>query len=34
MGLIENTKTYTGNDLETIFFRPILNGEYKHCQSV
>jgi hypothetical protein len=27
MGLIENTKTYTGNDLETIFFRPILNGE-------
>ena len=27
MGLIENTKTYTGNDLETIFFRPMLTGE-------
>lgn len=27
MGLIENTKTYTGNDLKTIFFRPMLTGE-------
>ena len=27
MGLIENTKTYTGQDLETIFFRPMLSGE-------
>jgi hypothetical protein len=27
MGLIENTKTYTGRDLETIFFRPMLTGE-------
>ena len=27
MGLIENTKTYTGRDLETIFFRPIVAGE-------
>ena len=27
MGLIENTKTYTGHDLETIFFRPMINGE-------
>ena len=27
MGLIENTKTYTGNDLETIFFRPMLTSE-------
>ena len=26
MGLIEHTKTYTGNDLETIFFRPMLTG--------
>lgn len=27
MGLIENPKTYTGRDLETIFFRPIFSGE-------
>ena len=27
MGLIENPKTYTGRDLETIFFRPMLTGE-------
>ena len=27
MGLIENPKTYTGRDLETIFFRPIMKGE-------
>jgi len=27
MGLIENAKTYTGNDLETIFFRPMLSGD-------
>ena len=27
MGLIENPKTYTGRDLETIFFRPIFAGE-------
>lgn len=26
MGLIENPKTYTGRDLETIFFRPIVSG--------
>lgn len=27
MGLIENPKTYTGRDLETIFFRPMVAGE-------
>ncbi len=27
MGLIENPKTYTGRDLETIFFRPMFRGE-------
>ena len=27
MGLIENPKTYTGRDLETIFFRPMLTGQ-------
>ena len=27
MGQIENTKIYTGRDLETIFFRPMLTGE-------
>ena len=27
MGLIENPKTYTGRDLETIFFRPMFTGE-------
>ncbi|MBR5853903.1 MAG: hypothetical protein IKY74_06850 [Alistipes sp.] len=27
MGLIENPKTYTGRDLETIFFRPMLVGQ-------
>ena len=27
MSQIESTKTYTGNDLETIFFRPMLTGE-------
>ncbi|MBO5881943.1 MAG: hypothetical protein J6Q21_01735 [Alistipes sp.] len=27
MGLIENPKTYTGRDLETIFFRPMFAGE-------
>ncbi len=27
MGLIENPKTYTGRDLETIFFRPMLTGD-------
>lgn len=27
MGLIENPKTYTGRDLETIFFRPMLKGD-------
>ena len=27
MGLIENAKTYTGRDLETIFFRPMFVGE-------
>lgn len=27
MGLIENPKTYTGRDLETIFFRPMFSGE-------
>ena len=27
MGLIENPKTYTGRDLETIFFRPMLSGQ-------
>ena len=27
MGLTENTKTYTGRDLETIFFRPMFAGE-------
>lgn len=27
MGLIENPKTYTGRDLETIFFRPMFKGE-------
>ncbi|MBR2866508.1 MAG: hypothetical protein IKC12_02155 [Alistipes sp.] len=26
MGLIENPKTYTGRDLETIFFRPMFSG--------
>ncbi len=26
MAKIENPKTYTGRDLETIFFRPLLNG--------
>ena len=26
MGLIENPKTYTGRDLETIFFRPMFAG--------
>ncbi len=26
MSLIESAKTYTGNDLETIFFRPMLKG--------
>ena len=27
MGLIENPKTYTGRDLETIFFRPMFAGD-------
>ena len=27
MGLIENSKTYTGRDLDTIFFNPIFSGE-------
>ena len=27
MGIIENPKTYTGRDLETIFFRPMFAGE-------
>ena len=27
MSYIENAKTYTGRDLETIFFRPMLSGE-------
>lgn len=27
MGLIENPKTYTGRDLETIFFRPMFAGQ-------
>ena len=27
MGLIENVKTYTGRDLETIFFRPMFSGK-------
>ncbi len=27
MNLIETPKTYTGHDLETIFFRPMLTGE-------
>ena len=27
MGLIENPKTYTGRDLETIFFRPMVTGQ-------
>ena len=27
MGLIENAKTYTGRDLETIFFRPMFIGD-------
>lgn len=27
MGIIENPKTYTGRDLETIFFRPMLKGD-------
>ena len=27
MGLIENPKTYTGRDLETIFFRPMFTGD-------
>ena len=27
MGKLENTKTYTGRDLETIFFRPMLTGQ-------
>jgi len=27
MGLIENTKTYIGRDLETIFFRPMFSAE-------
>ena len=27
MGLIENPKHYTGRDLETIFFRPMLTGD-------
>ena len=26
MSFIENAKTYTGRDLETIFFRPMLSG--------
>lgn len=26
MSYLENAKTYTGNDLETIFFRPMLSG--------
>lgn len=26
MAKIENPKTYTGRDLETIFFRPMLTG--------
>ena len=26
MSFIENPKTYTGHDLETIFFRPMLAG--------
>ena len=27
MSFIENAKTYTGHDLETIFFRPMLTGQ-------
>ena len=27
MSFIENAKTYTGRDLETIFFRPMLSGQ-------
>lgn len=27
MNRIENTKTYLGKELETIFFRPMLQGE-------
>ncbi len=27
MNLIESTKTYTGRNMETIFFRPMLSGE-------
>lgn len=26
MSFIENAKTYTGRDLETVFFRPMLSG--------
>ena len=26
MSYLENAKTYTGSDLETIFFRPMLSG--------
>ena len=26
MSYLENPKTYTGTDLETIFFRPMLSG--------
>ena len=27
MSFIENAKTYTGRDLETVFFRPMLSGQ-------
>ena len=27
MGLIQNTKSYSGRELDTIFFRPIVSGE-------
>ena len=28
MGLIQNTKSYSGRELDTIFFRPIVTGEH------
>ena len=31
MAKIENPKTYTGRDLETIFFRPMLTGPRCCC---
>ncbi len=29
MSFLESAKQYTGSDLETIFFRPILSGDFR-----